>query len=380
VDPLEFRLHNALAQDDLTGLGYRAEETLGYRECLDAIRPDYESAVTRVAAFNADVGNQLRRRGVGLAGMWYRFGKLGRPVSQAEAELGMDGHITIYCSGPDYGQGVETVFSQLAADSLGISRAALRLVNADTSDTLDGDVTGASRATYWVGSAVADAARRLRVRVLGTAAEMLDQSPDTLVLTDDAVRSVRDPQRQATLAAVAAELERSGLPRRIRGQIDLTPQFPDGQRLPHLPMFLTGAQMAEVEVNLETGQMQVLLMVAAHDVGRAINPRDAQGQIEGGIVMGLGAVLMEEFIPGISSGFGDYYVPTIRSVPEIRVHLVEVPSRYGVLGAKGLGEAVLLPTAPAIVNALSRAIGARVRSLPATSEKILAAIRSTRDG
>jgi aldehyde oxidoreductase len=384
-DPLELRFKNALDQNDLTGLGIRNEETPGFREVLEAIRPDYEASSERVAEFNAHpscVGGGDRggvKRGVGLAGMWYRFGKFGRPVSQAEAELGRDGRITIYTSSAEYGQGIETVFLQLASASLGVSRDALQLVNADTAHTLDGDVTGASRSTYWVGGAVADASRRLRATILTAASELLDQPPGALALTDDVVRAADG--NAVSLAEVAAELERSGLARRIKGQLDLSAHFPDNERNSlYLPLFITGAQVAEVEVDQETGQTRVLFVAAAHDVGKAINPRDAEGQIEGAIVMGIGAALMEEFIPGLSSGFSNYMIPTLRSMPEMRVHLVEVGGRFGPFGAKGLGEAAMLPTAPAIVNAISRAIGARVRHLPATSERILAAIRTAEGG
>jgi CO/xanthine dehydrogenase Mo-binding subunit len=140
-------------------------------------------------------------------------------------------------------------------------------------------------------------------------------------------------------------------------------------------MFVTGVHLAQVEVEIETGLTRVLAVSAAHDVGRIINRRDAEGQIEGSIVMGLGSVLMEEFLPGLSSGFSNYMVPTMRSTPEIRVHLVETPSRFGPMGVKGLGEAAMVATAPAMVNAISRAIGARVRRLPATGERVLMAIR-----
>jgi CO/xanthine dehydrogenase Mo-binding subunit len=377
ADPLEFRLHNSLADGDVTGLGFRAEETLGFREVLAAIRADYEEMITRVAAFNADPGNRGRRRGVGLAGMMYRFGKFGIARSQAEAALGLDGRITIYASGTDYGQGVETVFTQLAAETLGVSRSALQLVNADTAHTLDGDVVGASRITYWVGGAVADAARRLRAAILNTAAEMLDRPPQTLALTQvgDAVWSATEPDLGVSLAQVAAEMERSGHPRRLRGQMDLTHIFPAGQAESYLPLFVTAAHLAEVEVDIETGQARARLIVAAHDVGKAVNPRDAVGQVQGGVVMGLGSALIEEYIPGQSRGYSSYAIPTIASVPEIRVRLVEVPGRYGPLGAKGMAEATIHPTPPALINAVSRAIGARIRRMPATAERILAAIR-----
>lgn len=116
-------------------------------------------------------------------------------------------------------------------------------------------------------------------------------------------------------------------------------------------------------------------MVAAHDVGRAVNRPDAEGQVEGSVLMGLGAALMEEHLPGQTTGFADYYLPTASSMPAIKVILVETPSRYGPYGAKGLGEAAMLPATPAIINAMSRAVGARLHSIPATPERVLAVVR-----
>jgi CO/xanthine dehydrogenase Mo-binding subunit len=147
----------------------------------------------------------------------------------------------------------------------------------------------------------------------------------------------------------------------------------DGQP-ENLPFFISGAHLTEVDVNIETGQVRVARVVAVHDVGRVISPRGAEGQIEGAVLMSLGAALMEEYIPGVSTGFSDYYLPTIRSMPEIEVILVEVPSRWGPLGVKGLGEGASLPTAPAILNGIYHATGARIRQLPATPERVLAAI------
>jgi aldehyde oxidoreductase len=122
--------------------------------------------------------------------------------------------------------------------------------------------------------------------------------------------------------------------------------------------------------------VRVIRIVAAHDVGKALNPQGVRGQVEGAILMSLGAALMEEYLPGTSTGFSDYYLPTIRSAPAIDVILVEVPSRWGPQGAKGLGEAATLPTTPAILNAVYHASGARVRRLPATPERILECIHS----
>ena len=116
-------------------------------------------------------------------------------------------------------------------------------------------------------------------------------------------------------------------------------------------------------------------MVACHDVGRAVNHVDAEGQIEGALVMGMGAALLEEVVPGHTRGFADYYMPTIKSMPQIAVILVEKPSLFGPFGVKGLGEAPMLPATPAIINAVSRAIGRRLRTIPATPERVLATIR-----
>jgi aldehyde oxidoreductase len=376
VDPLDFRLQNALVEGEVTGLGYPSVETLDFRKVLEAIGPDYREMKREVESFNADSPLPLRR-GVGLAGMWYRFGKLGRPLSQAELELDLDGRFTIYASSSEYGQGIETVFTQLAAEHLGVSRAVLRLVNADTARTLDGDVTGASRSTYWVGGAVADAAKRLRALILSTGAAMLDQSPGQVSLDDQGVRGGRGGRGAVSLGAVARRMEQDRVPRRVEGRMDLRARFPDNERgETYLPMFLTGAHAAQVEVDTETGVTRVLSVSAAHDIGRVINRRDVEGQVEGSVVMGMGSVLMEEFVPGLSTGFSTYMIPTARSAPQIRVHLVETPSRYGPLGAKGLGEAAMLPTAPSMVNAISRAIGARVRRLPATAERVLQAVRA----
>jgi CO/xanthine dehydrogenase Mo-binding subunit len=178
------------------------------------------------------------------------------------------------------------------------------------------------------------------------------------------------------MAAVAAAFDRLGRPRKVQGLFDLSPQFPDGARPEYIPCFVTGAQLAQVIVDLETGLVRVVRIAAAHDVGRAINPPNAVGQIQGAIIMGLGSALTEEYLPGQSTGLTDYLLPMIGAVPEIEVKLIEVPSRYGPLGAKGLGEAAILPTAPAIINAVSRAIGVRIRTIPATPPRVLQALRT----
>jgi CO/xanthine dehydrogenase Mo-binding subunit/aerobic-type carbon monoxide dehydrogenase small subunit (CoxS/CutS family) len=375
IDPLELRLRNAIDDDTVTCLGYPVAETIGYRECLEAVRPHYQSALSVSRERNGS-GPAGYRRGVGLAGMWYRFGKPGPISSEAEAELGLDGTICCYCSAPDYGQGTATVMAQLAAEALGVPRDGFRLVNADTALTPDSGIQGASRSTYWVGGAVVQAAAQLKNRILGTAAEMLNQHPDALSLTADS--AVGAGGTILPLREIAAEMERIGQSRRVRGVFapQLGPDFRRDSRSEFLPFFTTGVHMAEVEVDVDTGQVRVLRIVAAHDVGRAINPQGVQAQVEGAVLMSMGAAMMEEYIPGVSTGFSNYYLPTIRCTPEIEVIAVEVPSRWGPAGAKGLGEAATLATAPAILNGIHNAVGARVRKLPATPERVLAAMRA----
>jgi CO/xanthine dehydrogenase Mo-binding subunit len=311
-------------------------------------------------------------RGVGLAGMWYRFGKSGSLRVEAHAELARDGHFVIYCAAADYGQGMSTTLAQMAAETLGVSRDHVELVNSDTARVPDSGIQGASRATYFVGGAVTAAARNLAAETLGMAAELLDRAPGALRLAGGQVFAA-DGAR-VSLADVAAEFDRIGKARRVRGIFDLTAQFPDETRPTYAPLFVTGAHLAEVEVDLRTGDVRVLRMVAAHDVGRAINRPDAEGQIEGALVMGVGAALMEEVLPGHTTGFADYYLPTIKSMPEMEVFLVQKASRFGPLGVKGLGEAAMLPATPAIINAVSRAIGRRIREIPATPERVLASM------
>ena len=229
--------------------------------------------------------------------------------------------------------------------------------------------------TYWLGSAVCNAARNLVHEIRATVADILDCSPSDLIIGDDRVVSRSDGRESVSLAEVAAEWDRSGKSRRVVGLFDLRALLPRQGKYEQTMHFVAGAHIAEVVLNLDTGQVQVTRVVAAHDVGRVINPRDARGQIEGAVMMGLGAALMEEYIPGETTGLSDYYVPTIKSLPSIEVLLVEVPSQYGPLGAKALGEAPVLPAAPAIISAISRAAGVRVRELPATSERILRAIQ-----
>jgi aldehyde oxidoreductase len=317
------------------------------------------------------------RRGVGLSGMWYRFGKAGGLKVETQAELARDGHFIVYCSAPDYGQGTNTVMSQIAADAFGVPRERVEILNADTGRVPNSDIQGASRATFFVGGAVQKAAHWLREALFGIAAELLDVPVDRLALESGRVVSCDNKNRSVSLAEVAQEFDRIGKSRRVAGYFDITPFLRNQPRPEYVPLIVTGAQVVDLIVDMETGLVKVLRAIAAHDVGRVVNPLDAAGQIEGAIVMGLGAALTEEYLPGQTERISQYILPMVGSLPEIQTILVEVPSRLGPYGVKGLGEAAMLPSTPAVINAVSRAIGRRIRSIPATPERILSTIRGS---
>ncbi len=382
IDPLELRLKNCLKQDQISFLGYPLGELLAYREVLEAIRPGYHELLTEMQTFNGKAGksgweNRSQRMGVGFSGMWYRFGKSGSLRVETWAELAQDGHFILYCSAPDYGQGSKTAMVQIAAQVLGVDRIQVELVNADTALTPDSGIQGASRATYFIGGSVRQAMENLKSEILAVGAELLDNDPADLLLEDDRLSALSDPQRQVGLEEVAQEFERLGKSRRMMGVFDLSPQFPQESRPEYLPLFVTGAQAAQVIVDMETGATRVTRVIAVHDVGKAINPIDAVGQIQGAILMGIGTALIEEITPGLSTGFSTYILPMVDSLPRLEVILVEAPSYHGPFGAKGLGEAAIMPTAPAVLNAVGRAIGTRVRRLPASPERVLGAISAS---
>lgn len=374
-NPISFRLANMIEQSSITFLGYPSAERLGYAEVLNSLQTRYEEFKGDVDAFNKANQNRNMRAGVGIAGMWYRFGKSGSLKIEAHAEISLDGHFLIYCSAAEYGQGIETVMLQLAAETLGISRDRVELVNADTALTPDSDVQGASRATYWVGNAVCQAAQTLKEELFGVAAEILDCDPDTLSIDNGNILNAGNPSQIISFDAIAQEFDLIGKSRKVCGFFDLSTMFPEDSRPTYTPHFLTAAHMAEVQVDMETGSVKVIRFVAAHDVGKVINPIGAEGQIEGAVIMGLGSALTEAYIPDCTTGFSNYILPMVDDIPEIEIILVEVPGYLGPLGAKGLGETAMLPSTPAIINAISRAIGVRIREIPATPERVLKAIQ-----
>lgn len=371
MDRLEFRLRNALRDGDRTVTGQKLESGVGIVPCLEALRPHWTRACEEAAAFNAR--HKDRKRGVGVASCWYGCGNtsIANP-STIKAGITGEGSVILHQGAVDIGQGSNTVIAQIFADTLGIPLADLKLVGADTSVTPDAGKTSASRQTYISGKAAEKAARALRDSILRFA----NVSPEASLVFEPGAIVVREGEavRRIDLSALPADGE--GYVFSARESYDPPTEALDekGQGKPYA-VYGWGAQIAELEVDMKLGTVKLLKITAAHDVGRAINPLLVEGQIEGGIAQGIGLALMEEYIPGRTENLHDYLIPTIGDVPPIESIIVEVPDPEGPYGAKGLGEHVLIPTAPAILNAIRQATGVLVRKVPATPTRLLAAIR-----
>ena len=370
LDRWAIRRLNALGSGDRTPSGQVLAHSAGLPACLDALKEDWTAALADAATHNASAPR--RRRGVGIGCMWYGCGNTALPnPSTMRIALSRDGTLTFFNGAVDIGQGSTTVLTQIAADALGVAPETFRLVVGDTGLTADAGKTSASRQTFVSGKAAMLAGRDLRRKILALAnvgeSAALTLEGATLVIRDGDVR------RRVDLGALAAD--GSGTVLEGRGAYDppTTALDADGQGVPYAT-YGFAAQMAEVEVDVVLGTTKVLRMVAAHDVGRAVNPTLVEGQIHGGIAQGLGFALMEEFIPGRTENLHDYLIPTVGDMPEIDIRLIEDPEPEGPFGAKGVGEPALVATAPAILSAIRHATGVSLREVPVLPHRLWAAM------
>jgi CO/xanthine dehydrogenase Mo-binding subunit len=371
MDLLEFRHLNAIRAGDETATGQHLAASAGLAQCLEALRPRWRAA--RAAAEQANRAPGSLKRGVGIGCMWYGIGNtsLANP-SAMRIGLGADGGVTLYNGAVDIGQGSNTIMTQIAADALGVPVSTFRIVMGDTDRTMDAGKTSASRQTFVSGNAVRAAGEDLRQKLLrlanvGTGAA-IRLGEGRAVLSENGRDQVVELARLPVVNGEGDVLVGEG-----HFDPPTTALDADGQGIPYAT-YGFAAQMAEVEVDVELGIVKVRRITAAHDVGRAINPIQVEGQIHGGIAQGLGLALMEEYLPGRSENLHDYLIPTVGDMPEIEVIIIEDREPLGPYGAKGIGEPALIPTAPAILGAIHHATGARVTRVPATPERVLAAI------
>jgi CO/xanthine dehydrogenase Mo-binding subunit len=321
-------------------------------------------------------GFEVKKRGIGIGCMFYGigYGFSRQDIAAAEVEVCEDGSIIVRSGEVDYGQGSDTIFCQIVAEELGLRYDSIRLITADTLTTPNAGPTSASRVTYVTGNAMLKAARALKKTLQSVAEEILGEKD--LVFQGGEIYSRANPEKRIPFGKAAKEAHLKGLQVVVTAWHDITtadvdPETGQGDAY---ATYAYATQLAEVEVDTETGKVEVLRVIAAHDVGKAINPCNVEGQIEGGVVQGMGFALVEQVVQEggylKTRSLGEYTIPTSMDVPQIDCHIVEVPVSSGPYGAKGVGEPALIPTAPAIFNAIYNAVGVQVKETPASMENI----------
>jgi CO/xanthine dehydrogenase Mo-binding subunit len=370
IDPLEIRKINALRPGSTTATGQELTESVGILKVLEAIEPHYKAAKAEWVGSSQPLH---ARKGIGLGAMWYGIGNTGmQNPSSARVEIDQEGKITLFTGAADIGQGSSTVLAQIAAEVLAVSLSEINVVVADTKRTSNAGATSASRQSYISGNAVRDAGLKLADVLLTEAVDMLKTPKEFLTLEDGFVVDLRHSDNRTPLSGIAKRAYLKGIPLSWQGYFDPVTTPLDPQTSQGVPYATYGfaCHLALVAVDAQTGEVHVSRVVAAHDVGKAINPQNVEGQIQGGIAMGLGFALKEEYIPGKTISMGDYHMPTSLDMPQIVTIILEDREPSGPFGAKGVGEPALIPTAPAILNAIADALGERIYSLPANLERV----------
>jgi CO/xanthine dehydrogenase Mo-binding subunit len=376
MDPFEIRLKNGLKPGSLTATSQRLGESVGLAETIKKVRDEISRKGTPRSS-----GSKSYAWGIGS--MIYGIGLTGRSnPSATRIEADDSGRFTLYLGIGDGGQGSSTVLTQIAAEVLQCQAEEIQLVAGDTDCCPDSGITAGSRVTYIIGRSVQIAAQKLMELLQGVAASIMEINPEELRFKNGFFYSRKLLPRGVSVAQAVRRLrEQGGAP---VGEGFFEPQLKalDPKTTQGEPMatYAFATQAALVSLDLDSGEVEVLCVVACHDVGRAINPSAVTGQIEGSISMGLGYSLMEEVVleRGIirNPRFSQYFLPTSLDMPEIASHLVETVEPSGPFGAKGVAEPALIPTAPAILNAIYAAAGIRVKDLPAKPEALWALLRS----
>jgi aldehyde oxidoreductase len=343
IDPLEFRLMNSLKPGQPKSTG-RIVEQWPLPELIEAIRPHYDRARREATELNRKEGGI--KRGVGLGTGSFGIATPGDTANVA-VELDPDGGLTVFAAAADPGEGSDSMLTQIAAHLMNLPMEKIRLVTRTTEKTTATGPAAGSRMTYMVGGAMVDAINKLK-------AAMTEAN-----------------------ATTHEQLRAAGRPTRYMGtkkNEDAGPLDPQTGQGPSFESQVHAVQLAEVEVNTRTGEVRVFRMTTAVDAGRVINPKNLEGQLEGGMDMGVGFALREEYIDGQTKDWVSFKFPSIGHLFEMETIIRETPRTKGPLGATGVGEMTMVPTAPAVMNAIANACGARVRHLPATPDKVLAAL------
>ena len=376
IDPLAYRLNQALRAGDTTATGQVLSASVGLQACLRALEPAWLSIKEQCAEFNAQAKHSKThlRRGVGVASMWYGIGNtvIANP-STMRVGLRPSGRVMLYNGAVDIGQGTYTVMPQMCAQALGLPISLFDQIKADTHLTLDAGKSSASRQTFVSGNAARLAGEQLRTQLLSL---LRVEEPVQLAIIEARLVASRQGQVLSSLALDQLAPDDQGDLACGIGYFN-PPTIAldaDGQGVPYA-CYGFAAQLAHLEVDEAFGTVKLLAIHAAHDVGKAINPVQVEGQIHGGIAQGIGLALMEDYHAGKTDNLHDYLIPTIGDVPPITCYLIEDPEPLGPYGAKGVGEPALVATAPAILNAIADACGVRMNAVPVTPDRLFAQLQ-----
>jgi xanthine dehydrogenase molybdenum-binding subunit len=400
IDPVELRRINALKVGSVTNTGQELRESVGLMECIDRVSscmcqvsglPEKDVFKPRVVPSSpallprgegsespSPTGRGVRGEGH-LVRAWgfaagYKNTGLGGgapDIAGAEVELYDNGTFEVRSSSAEMGQGLVTVMQTIVAEEMAVQPNQVRVLVMDTDLTPNGGPTTASRQTYVTGNASRYAAKTLRDAITATMAEKYDVKPEQIRFENGIVHA---NGHSMTYAEVAKEMKSMGQMPKALYEYEAPKTQPLGTGGDMHFAFSFGVQAAEVEVNKLTGEVRVLRVISANDVGMAVNPLGLQGQVEGGVMMGLGNAITEEFLMDngyvVSDRLARYRIPGIMLTPEITSIIVEHPTADGPYGAKGVGEICSIPTTPAITNAIYNAVGVRVDKLPVDQEMI----------
>ena len=382
TDPLEVRHKNAIGLGETSIHGF-VMNSCRLKECLQTAAE--KSGWKEKRGRGRKVG-----QGIGMASMIHVSGN--RAVypffdgSTAYVRINPHGGVELISGEAEIGQGSNTIFAQIVAEVFGMAIEEVRGLPLDTDHSPFALGTFASRVATLGGKAVLLAAEDAREKLFAFAATKMEVNPEDLELADGRIRKkgAADPGMEFKEIARLASYAKGGTPILGVGSCTVPSSVvvPDASRYGNISAaYSFGIQVAEVKVDRDTGKVEVLNFFSVHDSGRIINPLLGEGQVEGGVVQGIGYALMEEIIRKegkvINGNFTDYRIPTIGDVPPIQTVFVEEPDTFGPFGAKGLGEITQVPTAPAIANAIYDAVGVRLKELPMTPQKILAAIKKS---
>jgi CO/xanthine dehydrogenase Mo-binding subunit len=297
--------------------------------------------------------------------------------ARARVTFDEDGRAVVYTGGVDFGQGFDTAMAQIAADELGLALGQVRVVTADTALTDESGSSSATRQTYFSGNAVKAAASEIKEHLLDVAGKHLEVHPHEIAIADGCASVKADDRRRIAIADLVVEARRRGY--RLDEHALFKPRtvcedFDTGQSPKAFVTYLFGAHVSQVLVDIETGEVKVERHVACHDVGKAVNPTAVEGQLAGGVAMGIGMALMEEVVTKkgriLNAGFTDYIIPTLKDVPPVECIVLENDDPGGPFGARGVGEPPLIGAVPAVLGAIHHATGVAPKVLPCTPERV----------